>query len=263
VSQAAAVAAPAPRHYYVALGDSLSVGYQPGAGDTDQGYVDDLYASLKSRDPGLRLVKLGCSGETTTTMMRGGICHYTGGGQLRDAESFLAAHRGRVRYVTLDIGANDVDKCLAGGAISPSCILGGLGTISTNLPQIVGGIRKAAGPHAPKFAAMTYYDPFLASWLTGSKGHALAGESVVLANVINAMETGIYRASGFRVADVAATYATNDFGHPETLPGTTTTVPRNVARICAWTWMCTQNNIHANATGYQRIADTFTPVLAR
>ena len=32
-------------HYYVAFGDSLSVGYQPGQGNTTQGYVDDLYVS--------------------------------------------------------------------------------------------------------------------------------------------------------------------------------------------------------------------------
>jgi hypothetical protein len=57
----------APRtSYYLALGDSLSRGIQPDAAGaslpTGQGYADQLYATLRARDRGLRLVKLGCSG---------------------------------------------------------------------------------------------------------------------------------------------------------------------------------------------------------
>jgi hypothetical protein len=79
-------AAPAPaRHkppvsYYLALGDSLAVGVQPDAAgtsvETRSGYADQLYAALRRSHPGLRLVKLGCPGETTVTMMKGGICTY-------------------------------------------------------------------------------------------------------------------------------------------------------------------------------------------
>jgi hypothetical protein len=62
--------------YYLALGDSLSVGVQPSAAGTDvptgQGYPDQLAALLRPAHPGLRLVKLGCSGETTATMINGG-----------------------------------------------------------------------------------------------------------------------------------------------------------------------------------------------
>src|SRR5262245_1788898 len=68
-----AVAADRSKHYYVALGDSLAVGVQPDdAGrslPTDRGYVDDLYAQLSAADPKLDLVKLGCPGETTTSMI--------------------------------------------------------------------------------------------------------------------------------------------------------------------------------------------------
>jgi lysophospholipase L1-like esterase len=254
-----ATATPAP-HYYVALGDSLSVGYQPGLGDTDQGYPDDLYAILKAKDPLLRLKKLGCAGETTTTLLKGGRCAYTEGSQIKAAESFLKAHRGQVRLVTLDIGANDVDSCVVGGNISPSCILRGLGTITTNLPQITARLRLATGPRArARFAAMNYYDPFLASWRTGAGGQSLARESVLLTNIINAMESGVYRLSGFAVADVAAAFSTNDFGDQETLTDGTT-VPRNVARICTWTWMCTKNDIHPNAVGYHHLAGAFAAV---
>src|SRR5215469_2392605 len=69
--------------FYLSLGDSLSQGIQPGPtgqnGPTAQGYTDQLERMLLTRIPELRLVKLGCSGETTATMIDGGICHYPAG----------------------------------------------------------------------------------------------------------------------------------------------------------------------------------------
>ena len=64
-----------PKHYYLALGDSMSVGLQPtgrGSRPTNQGYADDLYEFYRVRMPGLRLAKLGCPEETTTTMIVSG-----------------------------------------------------------------------------------------------------------------------------------------------------------------------------------------------
>jgi hypothetical protein len=58
--------------YYLALGDSLAIGIQPsphGNVPTNQGYADDLYRVFRAHIPGLRFMKLGCSGETTTTML--------------------------------------------------------------------------------------------------------------------------------------------------------------------------------------------------
>src|ERR1700729_1541987 len=75
-----------PSSYYLALGDSLSQGVQPDAAgasvETGQGYPDLVYATLLASHPALRLVRLGCPGETTQTMMHGGICHYSAGTQL-------------------------------------------------------------------------------------------------------------------------------------------------------------------------------------
>ena len=49
-----------------------------------------------------------------------------------------------------------------------------------------------------------------------------------------------------------------NFGDPVTVPGIGS-VPRNVARICQWTWECAPPprgpNQHANAAGYRVIAD--------
>ena len=80
--------------------------------ETRAGYPDQVYAALHRSRPGLELVKLGCPGETTTTMINGGICRYAGGSQLKAAEAFLRAHRGRVLLVTIDIGANDPEAWL-------------------------------------------------------------------------------------------------------------------------------------------------------
>src|ERR1700748_504089 len=117
-SHPAALRVPAkapPASYYLALGDSLARGVQPNAAGvsvmTSDGYPDQVYAALHPSRPGLRLVKLGCPGETTVSMINAGICRYPEGSQLAEAVDFLQAHRGRVLLVTLDIGANDPEAC--------------------------------------------------------------------------------------------------------------------------------------------------------
>jgi hypothetical protein len=86
--------------------------------------------------------------------------------------------------------------------------------------------------------------------------------SVVLVHALNGVEAAAYRTSGFRVADVATAFSTNDFAHREQLPGVGS-VPRNVHRICSWTYMCARNDIHANTAGYRQIALTFAKLLQR
>src|SRR6266851_641334 len=81
---AAAARTGPPAKYYLSLGDSLAQGVQPATPplppgvslgqsiETDQGYVDDLFAHYSAQFPGnLRLVKIGCPGETTTSMLTG------------------------------------------------------------------------------------------------------------------------------------------------------------------------------------------------
>ncbi len=38
--------------FYLALGDSLAAGYQPGRPGTHKGYVDDVWRSFTAADPG-------------------------------------------------------------------------------------------------------------------------------------------------------------------------------------------------------------------
>ena len=250
--------------YYVSLGDSLAAGYQPNVGgNTDESYTDQLYTQLKKHDPNLVHIKLGCSGETTQTMISGGICSYPGAtSQLDAAVKFLDTHRGQVRYVTLDIGANDVDGCATATGLDMTCAEQGIATVATQLPQIAEAVHQAGG-REPQYVGMNYYDPFLAAWLTGPAGQTLAQQSVTLSTAFNGtIQTGL-RASGFKLADVSKTFSTDDFTRQLTVPGIGE-LPVNVARVCEWTWECTPyQNIHANTLGYGVIAGVFERVLER
>jgi lysophospholipase L1-like esterase len=253
--------------YYLSLGDSLARGVQPDASGqsvpTNQGYADDLFAAAHTRLPNLQLVKLGCPGESTTSMLRGGVCGYPHGSQLAEATSFLGAHRGAVLFVTIDVGSNDINSCLSGNVIDQGCVAAGFTATQTNLPPILHALRHAAGPRVP-IAGMTYYDPYLAAWLQGSGGQALARQSEQLGERFNALLKGTYQAAGSPVADVQGAFSTTDFATLVTLPGVGP-VPLNVARVCQWTWMCAPSpagpNIHPNAAGYAVIAQAFVAFL--
>lgn len=260
---AASSAAPPPR-YYLALGDSLAQGVQPDAQGrnvlTRQGYADDLYALERHQVHGLKLVKLGCPGERTGSMIAGGVCNdaYARGNQLDDAVAFLQSHR--VALVTIDIGSNDVDRCVQGTSVDTACVAGGVASVEQNLPVILSELH-AASP-STRIVAMNYYDPFLAAWLEGDAGQALAQQSVQLTTTFNGVLAQIYGRAGIRVADVAGAFMTTK----------TTTVPLvklpvDVATICTLTWMCKPPpvgpNIHANRAGYALIAGAFAKTVGR
>jgi len=247
--------------YYLALGDSLAQGIQPNSSGksvpTNQGYVDDLYAAYRRQVPGLQLVKLGCPGETTHSMIKGGVCPYPDGNQLAAAVHFRATHPGRVAVITLDIGANNVDGCVSAGTLNPNCFAGGTTAAKQDLPQILRALRRAY-PAVP-IVGMNYYDPFLAAWRQGPAGQALATASVVATNAFNRVLKQAYIASGVPVADVSAAFFTNT---TTKLP--VVNLPVNVATICLLTWMCAPApvgpNIHPRPAGYLVIAGAFLKV---
>jgi lysophospholipase L1-like esterase len=253
---------PPPTSYYLALGDSLSQGVQPDAAgasvETGQGYPDLVYATLLASHPALRLVRLGCPGETTKTMMHGGICHYSAGSQLAAAAAFLRAHRGHVFLVTIDIGANDLEDCGNRPSLTQlaSCI-GQLPKATANVAAILASLRAAAGPGV-RIVGMNYYLPALAEWRSGLLGRATAQLSEKFAIAYDDLLKRAYGQAGITVANVFEAFETTNFGDPVTVPGIGS-VPRNVARICQWTWECAPPprgpNQHANAAGYRVIAD--------
>jgi lysophospholipase L1-like esterase len=238
--------------YYVSVGDSLSAGTQPGRSFTDEGYADQLYITLGRQDKKLQLVKLGCPGETTTMMVTGvgSPCPHAYGSQLADALAFLRQHRERIRYVTIDIGANDVLPCAAVG-FAPSCVGAALGAIQTNLPVIMAALKAAAETDV-RFAGMNYWNPFVA--LYGSNQALALASTALTVNTFNPLLEGIYTAFGVPVADAETAFSVTNFAP---VGG----VPFNVTRVCAWTWMCAVGNIHPNATGYGVLAHAFEQAL--
>jgi lysophospholipase L1-like esterase len=252
----------AATHYYVSLGDSLSVGVQPIGPppffETDQGYTDRLSAALSANDPKLKHISLGCGGESTTSMRFGSqpedgasscgppvvyLHLYPHKTQLAEAVSFLHAHHDKVSLVTIDIGANDAFST-------------GVAPIAVNLPVILAELREAAGPDVP-IVGMNYYDPFLPqAWAVGGMP-GLLGEIAAVTAFNNLLE-GIYGAAGSPVADVESAFSVTN----TTLVGGT---PLDVVRACQWTWFCAPPplgpNIHANATGYGVMAQAFLAAL--
>jgi lysophospholipase L1-like esterase len=248
--------------YYLALGDSLSQGVQPDATgtsvETPQGYPDLVYATLRASHPTLQLMRLGCPGETTETMIHGGICHYPAGSQLAAATAFLRAHRGHVYLVTIDIGANDPENCGNQPSLAQlaSCVRQ-TPEAATNLATILTRLRAAAGPGV-RIVGMSYYLPALAEWRNGMVGHAVAWLSEKLAAAYNDLLTRAYSQAGIGVADVFGAFDTSNFGDSLAVPGFGS-LPLNVARICQWTWECAAPprgpNQHANPAGYRVIAN--------
>ena len=256
---------PAAASYYLSLGDSLAQGVQPNAAGTDvetnQGYPNQLYAALRPGDPGLQLVKLGCPGETTGTMINGGICSYPQGSQVAAAVHFLQDHPGQVSLITIDIGANDLNPCVVLTSLSAleACVEATLPAVVANLTEIMTDLRAAGGSNV-RIIGMTYYVPELAEWLSGPAGQASAEASEELAVTFNGLLSNVYQEFGARIADVFSAFQSADFTDQVTLPNIGT-VPRNVALICEWTWECAPPprgpDEHANTIGYGIIALTF------
>jgi lysophospholipase L1-like esterase len=240
-----------PVQYDVALGDSIAAGV--GASTTSNDYVNLVYQHELLSHPGLQLVNLACSGATTSSVINGPGCSYTTGTQLGDAEAFLRSHPGQVAMLTIDIGANDVDGCIGSAGVETSCLVAGLNQVTTNLPKILGGLR-AADPTLAIYG-MDYYDPFLNQWLTGSSGQTVAQQSEVGDLYLNAELGQIYNANRAAMADPATLFQTTNFALTGSYDGMT--VPENVALICAWTLMCSQNNIHPDDEGHAEIALAF------
>jgi lysophospholipase L1-like esterase len=239
--------------YYLALGDSLSTG---GGATPGQGYVDDVYAAEAQLIPGLQLENLGCAGDSTTRMIHGGLCQtYATGNQLGDAEAFLASHVGEVKFVTIDVGGDDVDGCAPNGVINNTCLQNGLNAVATNMQTILGGLRTAGG-NIP-IVGMSYYDPWLKYYLDGPSGQQTATTSLALLHQLNTELRSAYKQYQARIAAVQKTFNSWDLALTGSYNGQT--VPQDVANICNWTHMCDLTNptVHTNDIGHALIAADF------
>jgi lysophospholipase L1-like esterase len=260
------------RTYYVSVGDSYSVGYQPGVGATTG------YAGYVTKKTHLTLANFGCGGATTTSIIDTVGCPdvlpHTAGAHLyptttqaAGAEAFLRAHRGHVGLITVSIGGNDVTACAAQPNPLP-CVSTAVTSIDQNVTSLAAGLRAAAGPKVP-LIGLTYPDVILGAYVypalpATAPRMALASESVVaFKSLINPALAKAYGAAGGAFVDVTA--ATGAY---TPLTSTVTvapygTIPRAVARVCTLTWYCAVGNIHATYAGYTLIGKLVAARYAR
>jgi len=248
--------------YYVSLGDSYSVGYQPGLGATP-GYAG--YVATKTR---LKLVNFGCAGATTTSLLATVGCptrlpHTTGAvlypttTQAAAAEAFLTAHRGHIGLITVTIGGNDFVPC-ARQANPIGCLGPALALISKNLTALVAALRGAAGPRVP-LIGLTYPDVILGVYVfpvhppTASQTSLAKLSVVAFKALINPALAKAYASAGGRLVDVtAASGAYTSFARTVRF-SPYGAIPVPVASACALVWFCSRGDIHPKTKGYTLI----------
>ena len=254
VSQAAHQ--PKPTMYYVSLGDSYSIGFQPvpGLGGPTPGYT--AYVAKKKR---MTLENFGCGGATTSSILESIGCTSPAGTnavpyltqtQAEAAGEFISEHAGQIGLITVSIGGNDVTHC-ALVADPLSCVSAADTSITTNVGTLVAGLRSAAGTSVP-IIGLTYPDVLLGLWVypPGSPNQSLAQLSVTAFNVlINPTLKAAYATVGGLFADVtAATGAYRSL--TKFVKSPYGKVPLPVAQVCKLTYYCQLGNIHANTKGY-------------
>jgi lysophospholipase L1-like esterase len=261
--------------WYLAVGASESVGFQPtaeapGGQLTDHGYANDVAAAERSVWPGLKLAQVGCPGATTGQVLHGGACPYAAGSQLAAAVDFLHRHPSTV-LVTVDIGFDDLLTCMTGPQlpvalqrIDEGCRARITKAIDQQLEQILTTLQ-AAGRPGLQIIGLGHYDPWLGVYVQGgAAAHSFAEQSVRVVKALDSATRVTYRRVGVREADVGTEFEIDrkqpdrsDRMLPASLAGKHP-APTNVVRVCQLTWMCAPApygpNLHPNVNGYMTIA---------
>ncbi len=267
-----------PPLLYLSLGDSYSVGYQPGMGAT-AGYTS--YVAKKEK---LTLENFGCGGATTGSILTAIGCTESGYGptalidpvayptttQEQAAINFIdaPANFGKVGLITVSIGGNDVTAC--GSAANPiSCVTAAKTTIQTNVGSLVGALSSALTTHGDsnaKIAGLTYPDVILGDYVypppPAVPNVTLANESTLAFDVLinPTLKTAYTSVPGGSFVNVTqAAYKLATAGDDTALTTTAKlkpygTIPAAVWEICKLTYFCSMGNIHANTKGYTFIA---------
>jgi lysophospholipase L1-like esterase len=243
--------APSEGRVYVALGDSLAAGYQPGGTELRETAYPALTAGrLAGEGPELEVENLGCSGETTTSLIEGGKCDFDEASQLAQAESVLRQRGNDVALVTIDIGGNDLLRCVRGGAeVDTSCVADGVQTVEKNLPTILGRLRSAAGDDVPVLV-LGYYNPWLAAKALDQPVKGLDDAARAYTSLSRAIQDAA-KATQTTFVGLDEAFATKDTT-PTEINGRT--VPENAARICTLTNICTVGDIHLTDEGAATVA---------
>jgi len=248
--------------YYVNLGDSYAVGYQPGIGATPG------YARYVAAHTGMTLANFGCGGATTTSVLQtvgcpdvlphtAGLMTYPTTTQIAAADAFIAAHKGHIGLITVSISGNDVTAC-ARSTNPLTCVATAVQGITTNVTALAGDLRAAAGPTVPIIGS-TYPDVVLGSYVHPVVPPSAASVTLAKLSVaafkglinpalakaygsVSGVLVDVTRASGSYVP-LTMTVRTPAYG----------TVPVAVANVCRLTWYCAKGDIHAKSVGYALI----------
>ncbi len=237
-------------HYYMALGDSLSFGYQPNF-DFSSGFADDIFNDLRPVNV-TEVVNYACAGETTETMINGGckakIAHhgsYTGP-QLQAAIDFLTEQRnlGRVSPITLEIGVNDVISdwdtatCSAKPSAAADLAMMDVNLTGEILPRLLKALETPTGARVGDLHMLNYYNPFA----------KVCPNSAPFVHRLNSHLQA--DAAQFRIPLVDV-YAA--FGGDSAM----------ASHICAYTWYCDPrfHDIHPTNKGYRIIANAVESAL--
>jgi lysophospholipase L1-like esterase len=270
-----------PVVYYLSLGDSYSVGYQPGMGAT-AGFTAYVAKKLK-----MQLENFGCGGATTASIVAVDGCTspygppaatdavaYPSETQEQAAVDFIAAHPGQVGLITVSIGGNDVTSCAS--AANPVTCIGAADTaIQTNVTSLVsalGGALSSAGDTTAKLIGLTYPDVILGDYVypAGSPNTSLANLSITAFDLLinptlSTAYTSVPEGSFVNVTSAPYKKATtgDDTGSTSSsspTPQDLTTklkpygvIPVAVWEVCKLTYYCSQGNIHADTKGYDFI----------
>ncbi len=264
------------RSFYLSLGDSYAVGFQKTGPDTGKttrnGFANQLVRKARRRGHRLKLVNLGCGGETTTSILERktpcagsapGAPSYAGRTQVAAAERFLRRHKGEVKLITVSIGGNDVTACARAAEPVP-CVATAIEGIKTNGRALVKRLRKAAGKKT-RIVGITYPDVILGGWVSGVQADRdLASLSVVaFRQLINPALKDVYGSVKGRFVDVTA--ATGAYGSLEEM--TTLApygeIPVPVADVCRISYYCAYRDIHLTTEGYGIIAGLIAKTLPR
>ncbi len=249
--------------YYVSLGDSYAVGFQPApVPGATAGYTTAVAHATH-----LRLANFGCGGATTTSILHTvgcakpygptaatGAVAYPHQTQAAAAVAFLRHHRGEIGLITVSIGGNDITHCAA-ESNPTTCLLGVLPVVQKNVKTLASRLRAAVGPHVP-LIGLTYPDVLLGLWVypSGHPDQALAKLSVTaFKDIVNPTLARAYASAHAGFLDI-----TKEAGNFIPLSQQTTlapygSVPVAVARTCTLTWYCQVGNIHATTAGYTLI----------
>jgi lysophospholipase L1-like esterase len=210
------------KEFYLALGDSAPIW------NGDKSYSNLIAGHFRTSVPHLKLVKMACSDETSSSMLSGSTCA-PGGSQENEAVAFLQRHEGSVALVTIDIGGNDIVFCAGPNGLNVACVQRAETTVQTNLATILNALRSAAGS-TTQIVGMTYYDPLLGDWLAGGSVRQVALDTVPILVQFNSLLATSYTQFGDPVADVQGAFASTDLTDQVASPWGN--VPVAVDRAC-------------------------------